>query len=458
MLVFLLFALLGLQLVAVALPPDASPSPETTQLWLGRLAIMVIGLQFGLWMNTAINTWVGERERGRGTGGIVANPVVLSMLAWLARILVWATVLLLILGNMGVNITAFVASLGIGGVAVALGLQNILKDLFASLAIGLDKPFVIGEYIQADDFQGTVIHVGVKTTRIRSLSGEEICIGNANLLDKTIRNYARMATRRIVFNFSIPLDTSRERVQQVVDILHDILARIDDIQVDRAHFKGFGASSLDFEAVYIVQQPGYGVYMDIQQRVNLELMERLEALDVRFAVPVQTLRVARPGKAATRAVTQQSPRNLTAPRRRRRRSHGTDNPHPRAQAGAVSSTRRFHEYRNATAMGYGLRPNPTRRRNHPPPIRRAHAPAAHRRRSHARRGRRPVSSARTAVPPATARARCGTPATAWRRDRAPRNPPPVPAPAGRRGRPAPARAPRPASPGTTPAARSAHGP
>ncbi len=304
LLVFLVFALAGLQLVAVAMPADASPSPAAAQLWLGRLTVMAIGLQFGLWMNTAIDTWVGER--GRGAGGIVANPVVLAMLAWLARILVWATVLLLILGNMGMNITAFVASLGIGGVAVALGLQNILKDLFASLAIGLDKPFVIGEYIQADDFQGTVIHVGVKTTRIRSLSGEEICIGNANLLDKTIRNYARMATRRIVFNFSIPLDTSRERVQQVVDILHDILAHIDNIQVDRAHFKGFGASSLDFEAVYIVQRPDYGVYMDIQQRINLELMERLEALDVRFAVPVQTLRVARPGKAAAKAATQPS--------------------------------------------------------------------------------------------------------------------------------------------------------
>lgn len=304
-LVFLLFALIGLQLVAVAMPVDVSPSPVTVQLWLGRLAIMVIGLQFGLWMNTAINTWVGER--GRGAGGIVANPVVLSMLAWLARILVWATVLLLILGNMGMNVTAFVASLGIGGVAVALGLQNILKDLFASLAIGLDKPFVIGEYIQADDFQGTVVHVGVKTTRIRSLSGEEICIGNANLLDKTVHNYTRMATRRIVFNFSIPLDTSRDHVQRVVDILRDILGGIDNIQIDRAHFKGFGASSLDFEAVYIVQDPGYGVYMDIQQRINLELMERLEAIDVRFAVPVQTLRMAGAGKRAAKAVTQPSP-------------------------------------------------------------------------------------------------------------------------------------------------------
>ena len=299
LLVFVLFALIGLQLVAVALPPGMSPSPETTQLWLGRLAIVVLGLQFGLWMNTAINTWVGER--GRGVGGIVANPVVLAMLAWLARILVWATVLLLILGNMGMNVTAFIASLGIGGVAVALGLQNILKDLFASLAIGLDKPFGIGDYIQADDFQGTVIHVGVKTTRIRSLSGEEICIGNANLLDRTVRNYTRMATRRIQFNFSIPLDTSRDHVQQVVDILRDILSRIDNIQLDRAHFKGFGASSLDFEAIYIVQDPGYGVYMDIQQRINLELMERLEAIDVCFAVPVQTLRVADAGKHPAQA-------------------------------------------------------------------------------------------------------------------------------------------------------------
>jgi small-conductance mechanosensitive channel len=286
-LVFLLFVLIGLHTITAT---------GGIGRWLGYLAFLVAGLQIGLWMNAAIEAWTHGRL-GRADAS-PTNPVVLSMLAWFARIVIWAIIALAVLGNMGMNITAFVASLGIGGIAVALGLQNVLKDLFASLSIGLDKPFGIGEYIAFDEFQGTVIHVGVKTTRIRSLSGEEISLSNSDLLAKTVRNYARMATRRIVFNFSVPLDTPREHVQQIVQIVRDICGGIDTIVLDRAHFKGFGASSLDFEVVYIVQNPDYGVYMDIQQRINLELMQRLEAIDVRFAVPVQTLRVARAAKPA----------------------------------------------------------------------------------------------------------------------------------------------------------------
>jgi small-conductance mechanosensitive channel len=300
-LVFLLFVCIGLHTIWPSTQvPGGAPGWVTAAggvgSWLNYLAFLVGGLQLGLWMNAAIEAWTHDR-----LGNVEArptNPVVLTMLAWFARIVVWATIVLAVLGNMGMNITAFVASLGIGGVAVALALQNILKDLFASLSIGLDKPFEIGEYIAFGDYQGTVAHVGVKTTRIRSLSGEEVSIGNSDLLANTVRNYSRMRTRRIVFNFSVPIDTSREHAQQIVQMIRDICGGIGNIVLDRAHFKGFGDSSLDFEVVYIVQGPDYTMYMDIQQRINLELMQRLEAIDVHFAVPVQTLRVARPAKPA----------------------------------------------------------------------------------------------------------------------------------------------------------------
>lgn len=279
-LILLLFVLIGLHLL--------NPSVHAAR-WLDSLIFLTVGLQLGLWLDRAIVMWASERlgETGERRG----NPVVMSMLSWFARVVVWALLLLAVLGNVGVNVTAFIASLGIGGIALAFGLQNILKDLFASLAIGLDKPFEIGDFIQFGDQLGTVLYVGIKTTRIKSLSGEELCIGNANLLENILRNYDRMSTRRIVFNFGLPMDTPRDKVGQVVEVVREIVLAQPQAVLDRAHFKGFGASSFDFEVVYIVQDAGYGVYMDIQQAINMELMARLDALDLRFAVPVSGLRV-----------------------------------------------------------------------------------------------------------------------------------------------------------------------
>lgn len=278
-LLFLLFVLIGLHVL--------QPSPQVTR-WLDSLMFLVVGLQVGLWASHAISAWTASSLSRTGTGA--GNPVVMTMLSWFARTMVWALLLLAVLDNVGVNVTAFVASLGIGGIAVALGLQNVLKDLFASLAIGLDKPFEIGEFIQFGDFLGTIAHVGIKTTRIRSLSGEEISISNSMLLDQTIRNYSRMQTRRIVFGFGLPIDTPRGKVEQVVEAVRDIVGAVENTRLDRAHFQRFGPSSLDFEVVHIVQSPDYNVYMDIQQGINLALMQRLEALELTFAVPVRTLR------------------------------------------------------------------------------------------------------------------------------------------------------------------------
>jgi len=278
-LLFLLFVLIGLYVL--------QPSPQVAR-WLDSLVFLVVGLQVGLWASHAIRAWTANSLSRTDAGA--GNPVVMTMLSWFARTMVWALLLLALLDNVGVNVTAFIASLGIGGIAVALGLQNVLKDLFASLAIGLDKPFEIGEFIQFGDFLGTIVHVGIKTTRLRSLSGEEISISNSALLDQTIRNYSRMQTRRIVFGFGLPIDTPRGKVQQVIDAVRDIVGAAENTRLDRAHFQRFGPSSLDFEVVHIVQSPDYNVYMNIQQGINLALMERLEALGLAFAVPVRTLR------------------------------------------------------------------------------------------------------------------------------------------------------------------------
>ena len=258
--------------------------------WLGGLTAAVLALQMGLWLSAAIRAWT-QRKLGADTDR-PQNPVVMSMISWLLLVLVWATLLMAVLSFIGVNITAFVASLGVGGVAVALALQNVLGDLFASMAIGLDKPFEIGHFINFKEISGNIEHVGVKTTRIRAISGEQVIISNAELLKNTIHNFGRMSQRRIVFSFGVTYDTERKLLGELPTLVRQIVEAQEKTRFDRAHFKGFGDSSLDFEVVYFVTEAAYGVYMDMQQAINLAMVDRFAELGVEFAFPSRTLYVA----------------------------------------------------------------------------------------------------------------------------------------------------------------------
>jgi small-conductance mechanosensitive channel len=258
--------------------------------WITRLdylTFVIIGIQIAMWLSKGITLWATAKSVA--TDGSAENAVLTTMLSWIFKTIVWSIALLSILANTGVNITAFVASLGVGGVAVALAVQNILSDLFASLAIGLDKPFVIGDFIIFGDVMGTVERVGLKTTHIRSLSGEQIVCGNTELLKNIIHNYKRMAERRVVFQFGITYDTKAEIVERIPEVVKNAITSQSKTRFDRAHFKGFGASSLDFEVVYYVTESDFTVYMDIQQSINLYLMRELESLKVSFAFPTMTL-------------------------------------------------------------------------------------------------------------------------------------------------------------------------
>lgn len=263
---------------------------ELNAKWIVRLdylSFLVIGIQIAAWVSKGITLWA--RAKTVATDGSAENVVLTTMLSWIFKTIVWSIALLSILANTGVNITAFVASLGVGGVAVALAVQNILSDLFASLAIGLDKPFVIGDFIIFGDVLGTVERVGLKTTHIRSLSGEQIVCGNTELLKNTIHNYKRMAERRVVFEFRVTYETKSDVIRKIPEIVKKAITSESKTRFDRAHFKGFGLSSLDFEVVYYVLDSSYNVYMDIQQSVNLYLMEELETMGVNFAFPTMTL-------------------------------------------------------------------------------------------------------------------------------------------------------------------------
>ncbi len=271
----------------LALPAAAARAMNTF------IAVALIG-QLAVWANRGIALWLQhylaeKRERD------AAGATTLSVLGFIARVALWSVTLLLILDNLGINITALLTGLGIGGVAVALAVQNILGDVFASLSIALDKPFVIGDFIVVGEHLGTVEYIGLKTTRIRSLSGEQIVFANSELLRRVVRNYKRMYERRVLFTFGVIYQTPYEKLVRIPALVREIIEAQPKTRFDRAHFKAFGDSSLDFEVVYYVRDPDYNLYMDIQQAINLALFRRFAEEGVEFAYPTRTLYVTHAG-------------------------------------------------------------------------------------------------------------------------------------------------------------------
>jgi small-conductance mechanosensitive channel len=269
----------------------ASRFPQSTH-WtdtlIPRVVTIALLVQVGLWGSTALTTFIGLRREQQLTedpGAVAA----LDLLGFVLRLVVWVAVLLVMLDNLGVNITALVAGLGVGGIAVALAAQNILGDLFASLSIVFDKPFVVGDFLVIGEFLGTAEHVGLKTTRVRSLSGEQLIFANADLLNSRIRNYGRMFERRIVFSVGVTYQTPADKLKRIPTMIRTAIENQEPIRFDRAHFQSFGDSALLFETVYYVLSPDYNKYMDIQQNINLTLYEQFAAEGIEFAYPTQTV-------------------------------------------------------------------------------------------------------------------------------------------------------------------------
>jgi len=263
--------------------------PANLEKLVDRVFVTVLILQIGLWVNRGLIFWLTHRFTQGDKEDEGARAMTLSLLSFLGRAVVWALVLLLMLDNLGINVTALVASLGIGGIAVALAAQNILGDLFASLSIAIDKPFVIGDFIVIDTVMGSVEHVGLKTTRIRSLSGEQIVLSNNDLLKSRIRNYKRMQERRALFAIGVTYDTPVAQLELIPTLIRQAIEAQAETRLDRVHFKSMGAFSLDFEAVYYVLQSDYALFMDIQQAINLQLIRSFRQHGIEFAFPTQTL-------------------------------------------------------------------------------------------------------------------------------------------------------------------------
>lgn len=255
---------------------------------LDKIVIVVLVFQAGIWASTLLVNWleqIKEQRRERDPSSVAA----FGLFQLMGKVLIWSVGLLFLLNNLGFNITSLVAGLGIGGIAIAFALQAILGDLFCSVAIILDKPFVVGDFIIVGDMLGVVEHIGLKTTRLRSLSGEQIVFSNTDIIGSRVRNYKRMYERRVAFSIGVIYQTPPEKLLKIQQMAREIIEGLENTRFDRAHFKEYGPYSLNFEIVYYVLGPDYTLYMDIQQAINLALYNGFKEEGIEFAYPTQEL-------------------------------------------------------------------------------------------------------------------------------------------------------------------------
>jgi small-conductance mechanosensitive channel len=267
--------------------------PTVPRNFIDGLLVVALAVQVGLWLTAILRHVVAhyvETELGEGSEAIAAS----TALDFIGKLVVWTALLLLALDNLGWEIGPLIAGLGVTGIAVALAAQNILGDLFASFSIIFDKPFVIGDFIVVDNFLGTVERIGLKTTRLKSVNGEQLILSNADLLKSRIRNFKVMQERRIVFSVGVTYQTPYHQLVAIPGMIREIINSQLNTRFDRAHFAQYGDSSLNFEAVYWVRSPDYAVYMDTQQNINLAIFKQFEENGIEFAYPTRTLYVETP--------------------------------------------------------------------------------------------------------------------------------------------------------------------
>ncbi len=261
--------------------------PENLFLYLKTIFMILFWIQVGIWVNHLLIRLL-EIQNLKNNGD--EDKTTLNALKTVLRIVLWSIVFILVIDNIpGVQITALITSLGIGGIAIGLAVQNILGDLFASLSISLDKPFVINDFIQVDNFFGTVEKIGLKSTRIRSLSGELLVFSNSDLLSSRIQNFKKLERRRIQIKLGVLYQTTPEQLRKIPEIIRSIIENLEGITLDRVHLSGFGDFSINFELVYWVESPDYVFHMDKKQMILMEIFEEFIKNDIEFAYPTQSI-------------------------------------------------------------------------------------------------------------------------------------------------------------------------
>ena len=246
-------------------------------IWATYLAIMALQVLIDYALRQKIKSESDNTKQALRTLGLLTKGIL------------WILGGLFVLSNMGIDVTSAMAGLGIGGIAIALAIQNILGDLFSSFAIYFDKPFEVGDLIVVGDKIGTVEKIGIKTTRLRALQGEEIIISNKELTAAQIQNFKKMEERRIVFTFGVTYDTPTDKLKKIPTIVGNIFQQTELTRLDRVHFHRFDDSALTYETVYYIESAEYNIYMDVQQTINLKIKEQFDQENIEMAFPTQTI-------------------------------------------------------------------------------------------------------------------------------------------------------------------------
>jgi small-conductance mechanosensitive channel len=275
--------------IAVAVGARFVALPERMADTLDKAIALIVLFQVALWGTAGIAFYVARHIERRRDTLEASNAWAIRALGVAARGMVWALAFVAVLDNLGFDVTALVTGLGVGGIAIALAVQTILGDVLAAMAIVFDKPFVVGDFIVVDNLAGTVEAIGLKTTRLRSLTGEQLVFGNSELLKSRIRNFKRLYERRNVFTLDVTYDTPAHAVARIPAILREIVEAQHPVRFDRSHFSGYGESALRFETVYYVLDPQYNTHMDIQQAIFLAVLERFRRDGIEFAFPTRTI-------------------------------------------------------------------------------------------------------------------------------------------------------------------------
>jgi small-conductance mechanosensitive channel len=259
--------------------------PPRVQQILSELVFTLILLQVGFSAGRALRFYLETKEMERAPDRAFTGS--LNIIHFVAGMLIWSLLILVALENFGVNITALLAGLGVGGVAVALALQNVLGDLFASLSIALDKPFVVGDFLSIDAFAGAVERIGIKSTRLRSENGEQIILSNADILKSRVRNFGRAPEQRALATLRVSYATPAEKLKAIPTLVEGVVRDQPNARFERCHLKTLGDSCLQFELTYFVQQPKLNSLFELQQAVNFRIIEEFRRIGIEFAYPAQ---------------------------------------------------------------------------------------------------------------------------------------------------------------------------
>ena len=266
--------------------------PPRAEKWVDTAILVATWWQVGHWLSAVVRHVIEVRRRHEYQGAEGAAS--LNILRFVGVLIVWVIAILMLLTNLGIKVGPLIAGLGIGGVAIALAVQNVLGDLFASLSIALDKPFRVGDSLVVGDDRGTVEAIGIKSTRLRSVTGEQIVISNGDLLKSRLRNYSMLTHRRAELALRIAVETPRQQVREVPKIIEAAIRAEKDARFERAHFARYGNDALIFEATYLVEDADAMKFMDAQQAVNFRLLDELGRRGILLAYPVRAAPPAAP--------------------------------------------------------------------------------------------------------------------------------------------------------------------